>query len=399
MKILHQDRTTSIAAGSTLSGFSAANVQDDRPRNTWIGGATRVNETLTLTFQASASFPIQSFFLHGLLADECTWEIYNATTGGSVVDSGTLDLTVPLKSDIAGNPNTGNVYFFNQAQILRSAFVSLSSEITQSGRLVLSFSSNVGVQNLTISGSAVDSWIQDSYDGTYSYGRLLDSGSNAINIVENGRVYVGSYIAATQIPSDLSTSTTISADTLVQSPLTISDGVTLTIDDTFTLTITEEVVTGQVLTITGDGTGSGAIKVTGNLATAPVGQVYNPIRVGIARIGTCLDLPDPSQASTAMVDYSIRRGSPTGSYSFQQLGVGRRVAVVLTTTIEQKNNLEDFARGYRAKPVAVQWVEGMPTAFEEERRANFFGYLQGLPAINFINREFSQIQMTFEEVI
>lgn len=399
MRILHQDRATAITAGSTLTGFDIANVQDDQPRNTWIAGATRVGETVTITLNASASYPIQSFFLHGLLADECTWELYNATTGGSVIDSGTLDLDPPFKSDLSGNPNTGNVYFFNQAQILRSIFVNFTTELTQAGRLVLTFSSNVSVQNQTISGAQVASWIKDSDDGTYSYGRLLDSGASAINIVENGRINVGSYIAAPQINSDVTSDVTVNADLLAQSPVTISDNVTLTIDDTYTLTITEAIVTGQILTITGDGTGTGAIKLDGVLPTGAIATVYNPIRLGIARVGSCLELPNPQSASTAMVDYSTRRQTSTGSYTFQQLGVGRRVSITMVTTTAQKNLIEDFARGYRAKPFAVQWLDSMPTGFEEEYRANLFGYLPNLPALNIINREISAVQLTFEEVI
>lgn len=399
MKFLSQDRTTSVSAGSTLSGFSASNVTDDRPRNAWIGGTTRVNETFTLVFDATPTYPIDAFFLHGFLADEATWEVYNATSGGSVVDSGTLDTSFPLESNIGQNPNTGNVYFNNQTQLLRSYFIQLDTPLAQDGRLVLTMTANEAVQNLTISGEVVASWAKDSDDGTYSYGRLLDSGASAINVVENGRIFVGSFLTSTTISSNITTDTTISSDSTAISPLTVYDGVTLTVADTYTLTVSEGATSGQILSITGDGTATGAIQLDGVIESAPVGQVYNPLRIGVARGGSCLDLPNPQAASWNLVDYSIRRPGPTGGYSNQPKGVARVVNLSLMLTNEQRKGLEDLYRGYRSKPIALQWVEGMPTDFEEETRANVFGFFVNPPTFNQINRTHCSASFTIQEVI
>lgn len=398
MKLLYQDRTTSVSAGATLTGFSADNVKDDRPRNAWIG-ATRVNNTFTLVFNASANYPIDAFFLHGLLADEVTWQVYDATTGGSVVESGTLDTAFPLQSDIGQNANTGNVYFNNQTQLLRSYHVQLASPVTQAGRLVLTMSANEAVQNETISGAVVSSWIKDSDDGTYSYGRLLDSGATAINIIENGRIFVGSYLAATAIDSNVTTDTTISADVSAITPLEVFDNVTLTIADTYTLTITENVTSGQIVSITGDGTASGAIQLEDVIESGDVAQVYNPIRLGIARAGKVLDLPNPQSASWQVVDYSIRRPGPTGGYSNQPKGVARVLNLSLILTNAQRKDLEDLYRAYRSKPIPVQWIEDMPSDFEEETRANVFGFFVNPPAFNQLNRTHCTAQLTLQEVI
>lgn len=398
MKILHQDRTTSVSAGSTLTGFSASNVQDDRPRNPWIG-ATRVNDTLTLVFNASANFPAEAFFLHGLLADEATWQLYNATSGGSVVESGTLDTSFPLSSDLGQNANTGNYYFNNQAHLLRSYFIQFSTALTQSGRLVLTLTSNEAVQNETISGTAVDSWIKDSDDGTYSYGRLLDSGASAINVIENGRIFVGSFITAETISSNITTNTTVSADASVISPLTVYDNITLTIADTYTLTVTETATSGQIVSITGDGTASGSIQLSGVVETGDVAQVYNPLRIGVARIGSMLDLPNPQSATSTLVDYSTKRPGPTGGYSQQPRGVGRNIQLNCIMTTAERQALEDFVRGYRSKPVPIQWLEDMPSGFEEETRANLFGYLANPPIVNFLNRTHCQVGFSIQEVI
>lgn len=398
MKLLYQDRTTSVSAGTTLTGFSAENIRDDRPRNAWIG-AQRGGDTVTVVFNASPTYPIDCFFLHGLLADEATWQVYDATTGGSVVESGTLDTTFPLESNIGQNANTGNVYFNNQTHLLRSYLLQLATPLEQSGRLVLTMSSNEPVQDQTISGAVVASWVKDSDDGTYSYGRLLDSGASAINIIENGRIYVGSFLSSTTIPQDFTTDYTISADVSSLSPVTVYDAVTLTIADGFTFTVTETATSGQILSITGDGTATGAIQLEGVIESGDVAQVYNPLRLGIARAGKVLDLPNPQAASWQVVDYSIRRPGPTGGYSNQPKGVARVITLSLMLTNSQRNDLEDLYRAYRSKPIPVQWIEDMPTDFEEETRANLFGFFVNPPAFNQLNRTHCTAQFTLQEVI
>ena len=101
MKVLSEDRTTSVAGGTALSGFPASNVENDRPRKPWISTA-QSGETFTISLDASASYPIEAFFLYGIEADSCAWTLKNQA--GSTVDSGTLDMNYPLESDLSGNP-------------------------------------------------------------------------------------------------------------------------------------------------------------------------------------------------------------------------------------------------------------------------------------------------------
>mgnify|MGYP001358752329 CR=1 FL=1 len=122
MKILDQDRTSSVAGGTTLSGFPATNVENDRPRQPWIS-TTQSSETFTISLDCDAQNPAQALFLHGLMADSCTWVLKN--NGGSTVDSGTLDMSYPAESNQSGNPNSLNTYFVNQAHLRRSFFVVL----------------------------------------------------------------------------------------------------------------------------------------------------------------------------------------------------------------------------------------------------------------------------------
>ena len=65
--LLNEDRTSSVSAGTALTGFPATNVENDRPRKPWIS-TTQSSETFTISLNASTGNPVQAMFLHGLLA-------------------------------------------------------------------------------------------------------------------------------------------------------------------------------------------------------------------------------------------------------------------------------------------------------------------------------------------
>ena len=136
-----------MSAGSAFSGFSADNVKNDRPRKPWIS-TTQASETFTISLNASSGYPVQAMFLHGLLADSCTWALKN--NAGSTVDSGTLDCSFPAESNLSGNPNNMHVSFVNQAHLLRSFFVVFDTTVTDNGSVVLTLttSQNMGRQTL-----------------------------------------------------------------------------------------------------------------------------------------------------------------------------------------------------------------------------------------------------------
>ena len=76
MKILDQDRTSSVSAGSTLTGFPASNVENDRPRQPYIS-TTQSGETFTISLDCDTDNPAQALFLHGLMADSVSWALKN----------------------------------------------------------------------------------------------------------------------------------------------------------------------------------------------------------------------------------------------------------------------------------------------------------------------------------
>jgi hypothetical protein len=393
MKILNEDRTSAVAGGTALSGFPASNVENDRPRKPWIS-TTTTSETFTISLNASVGYPVQAMFLHGLLCDSATWVLKNQS--GATVDSGTLDCAFPAESDLSGNPNNMNVYFVNQAHLMRSFFVVFDTTVTDNGSVVLTMTTSQNMGSANIEGNSVASWVRDGTDA----GRLLDSSGDAINIQNHGRIFVGSHIVALATANPVTTDTTISTNTLATSPFQINASNTVTINGGVTVTVTDDPTSAQITSITGDGTASSGIGLSSDLATIGIAQVYNPIRIGIARAGKTIDLPTPApNMSFHYKDYSVRRRQPTGGYSYQQRPIAREVQGTSVLTTAQAQSLQNFYRGYRSKPVPVLFVEGMPTVFEEEEKGNLFGYFQQPPQFSFINRDYQNVSFSLCEVI
>ena len=393
MKILDQDRTSSVAGGTTLSGFPATNVENDRPRQPWIS-TTQSAETFTISLDCDIDNPAQALFLHGIMADSCTWVLKN--NGGSTVDSGTLDMAYPAESNQSGNPNSLNTYFVNQAHLRRSFFVVFDTPVTDDGSVVLTMTTNQNMGDANVDGSSVASWVRD---GTKA-GRLLDSGGSAINTVTNGRILVGSHVVALEIANPLNADTTVSSNTIASSAFVINASNTLTINSGITLTVSTSPTSAQITSITGDGTASSAIALSADLATASIAQVYNPIRIAVARVGKCQDLPTPRPGvSFGYNDYSVRRPQPTGGYSQTPRPIGRKVSGSSVLTTAQAQSMQNFYRAYRSKPVPVLFVEGMPSGFEEEEKGNLFAYFTFPPEFTFLNRNYQEVSFNLTEVI
>ena len=189
MKILDEDRTSALTAGTTLSGFPASNVENDRPRQVWIS-TTQSAETFTISLTCDTNNPAQALFLHGLVADSCSWVLKNEA--GSTVESGSLDMDFPAESNLSGNPNNLNNYFVNQAHLRRSYFVVFDTPVADNGSVVLTLTTNQNMGSANVDGNAVASWVRDAD----SAGRLLDSAGDPINIITNGRIFVGSHVVA-----------------------------------------------------------------------------------------------------------------------------------------------------------------------------------------------------------
>ena len=96
MKIIQDDRTTSITASTPFSStnYPISNVQDDKVSSRYIAdtsGGTN-SATITVNLTGTSSAPFEGFFVAGLMADSYTWSFQNAN-GSTVHESGTLTTT------------------------------------------------------------------------------------------------------------------------------------------------------------------------------------------------------------------------------------------------------------------------------------------------------------------
>jgi hypothetical protein len=396
MKILHDDRTTSITATTpfSASNFPIANVQNDKLNSRYIPSAAIGGTTATITanFDGSASNKVQAFFVAGLMADSATYSFQNAA-GDSVHETGTLTTADLVNSDIGGNKNTLNNYFVGQDNYTLSQFIIFENPQSADCRLVVTLTTSTDRKSQTSNGEAIASWEKTAS----TTGRFLDSGGTAVNLRDHGRVLVGSQvvIGGESIASIVATNTTISANSVAVSPLTINTSITLSINVSISVTIVSSFP--QISSYTGSGTATGSVTLSEDLNTQAVTSIINPIRVGIFRGGSVLDIPNPQIGfSNSLIDYSTRRRLTNGGYQYKQFNIGKSVGLSFVLTNAQSRTFEDFVRAYRSKPFAGLFLADMTSAEEPTTRYSGFYYLQNAPETSFdIDKTASNVSTSF----
>ena len=189
MKILHDDRTTTITATAPFSSnFPISNVQDDKINSRYIPSAEfhGTNATITANFDGSSNNKVESFFV----ADTATYSFQNAN-GSSVIETGTLKTADLVNSDIAGNSNTLNNYWVGQDNYTLSQFVILDNPQSADCRLVITLQTGTDRKSQTSNGVAIASWQQGA---DLKHGRFLDATGAVVNLRDHGRAIVGSQI-------------------------------------------------------------------------------------------------------------------------------------------------------------------------------------------------------------
>jgi len=395
MKILHDDRTSSITATTpfSASNFPIGNVQNDKINSRYIPSAAIGGTTATITanFSGSSSNKVEAFFVAGLMADLATYSFQNSD-GSTVHETGTLTTADVVNSDLPGNKNTLNNYFVGQDNHTFSQFIVFDNPQSADCRLVFTLTTSTDRKSQTSNSEAIASW-----DKTASTtGRFLDSDGAAVNLRDHGRVLVGSQIAigGVSISSVIATNTTISANSVAVSPLIINTSITLSIN----VSISVSIVTSfpQISSYTGSGTAAGSVTLSEDLTTQTVTSLINPIRMGIFRAGSVLDMPNPQIGfSNSLVDYSTRRRLTNGGYQYKQFNIGKSVGLFFIMTNSKFREFEDFYRAYRSKPFAGLFMADMPAAHEPTTRYSGFYYLQNAPQSTFdIDKTASNISIS-----
>ena len=379
MKILHDDRTTSITATDPFSAnFPISNVQDDKINSRYIPSAEFHGTTATVTanFDGSSTKKVQAFFIAGIMSDNATYSFQNAN-GSTVFETGTLTTADIVNSDIASNKNTLNNYWVGQDNYSLSQFVIFENPQSADCRLVLTLETGVDRKSQTSNGVAIASWQQGA---DLTHGRFLDASGNAVNLRQHGRALVGSQILTNgeSFTSNATQDTTLSVDSVSVSPLSISAGVTVTIAESKVLTIVIQFP--QISAYTGSGTAVGSVTISSSLASKVVTGLINPIRLGIFRGGSVLEMPNPQIGlENPMIDYSTRRRLTNGGYQYKQFNVGKSVSLSFILTNLELIQFENFVRAYRSKPFSALFLDDMATAQEPSTRYSGFYYLQEAP--------------------
>lgn len=396
MKILTDDRVSSIAvSGGALGTHTTDLMQNDRPRQAFI--STSISETLTFQLSADSTHPVDGFFIHGGLFDSGGWSLQE--TNGTEIESGTLTADYAGESNLASNPNTKNIFFTGTSNLLYSEFISFTTQQTTNRQLVLQLSTSTDRRNSNAEGNAINSWAKD----TGTTGRFLDSDSNAVNIIEHSFVFIGSHIkvSGAVVIQTTTSDVNITENSIALSPFTVSSGDTVTVNSPYTFLISNA-LTAQITNIVGDGTTTGAITVDVDVTTLDVGELVNPVKLGIMRCGTFLDMPNPrfDSVTRKIQDYSIKRRTRNGGLTYTLRNAGQSISMNTIATTAQAENFEDHAKVYRSKPFPVLWAEDMLSDQDEGTRYSGFFFFSNAPSFTLFKRgNYQSIDFELTEVV
>jgi len=392
MQILQDDLISAVSSSAShLSAtYPIGNVQDDIPSLPYICNATSCTITLTV------SSGMQALFLSGLQADSATVQLVTATD-----DSGQIDInTTPYSSlsELATgtsqriSPEWFSFTVATAANTISSPYAGgtiseytqgpttlvLAGNLTLAADLVLTDSANsiqristgaaLGAATVTltlttstdrkdspVSGNAIYQWDQSSGVA----GRFEDSAGAAINLNNFANVMIGSIV-------------TISGTDY------------------------------QVAKIIGDGTGASDVELSSAASDATVSAIKHPIKLGIARAGSVLNIENPQLGlSRNFTDYSIRRPLMNGGYSETQRNVCKGFNVSAMLSDSNVQNFEGFYRAFRSKPFPAIIAEGFDSGRNENTRMAGFYYLRSAPSMSYATHSgsFTQTEFQIHEVI
>ena len=388
MQILQDDLISAVSSSAShLSAtYPVGNVQDDIPSLPYICNATTCTITLTV---ASG---MQALFLSGLQADSATVQLVTATD-----DSGQIDINTTPYSSLAElatgssqriSPEWFSFTVATAANTISSPYAGgtiseytqgpttlvLEGNLTLAADLVLTDSANSIQRSSTgsaltaatvtlklttstdrkdspVSGNAIYQWDQEAAGVA---GRFEDSAGAAINLNDFANVMIGSIV-------------TISGTDY------------------------------QVTKIVGDGTGVGDVELSSAASDATVSAIKHPIKLGIARAGSVLNIENPQLGlSRNFTDYSVRRPLLNGGYSETQRNICKGFDVSAMLSDSNAQNFEGFYRAFRSRPFPAIIAEGFDSARNENTRMAGFYYLRSAPSMAYATHSGSTTQTQFQ---
>ena len=399
MQILQDDLVYSLSESTTASHMSSTydliNVINDDPNLPFICNSD------SCVIEVGVSAGMQALFVWGLQADDAWVEVQ--TSAGE--DGYNNENTTPysLLIELANRtrhripPEWFNFTIKNSGlSILPASYsggtitdtltgapgtVTLSGDLTLGGMLVMGLEdgenyisntdtgtalgactirinlvTSTNVQNSPVSGNNIHQW--DSASGSTT-GRFEDSSGDAININSFGNIMIGSIV---------------------------------------TIASTDY----QVIKIVGDGTGTTDITLSGSPADGAITSIKHPIKMGILRAGSILNVENPMIGmAQAFDDYSIRRALVNGGY----VQIPRNIAKIFNASInmsdENARDFEGFYYAFRSKPFACLLTQDMPDSTNSKIRNSGFFFIPDPPQISYSSHQGSRsnVQVSFREVL
>ena len=387
MQILQDDLISAVSSSAShLSAtYPIGNVQDDIPSLPYICNATSCTITLTV------SSGMQALFLSGLQADSATVQLVTATDDSGQISINTtpysslaelatgssqrispewFSFTVATAANTISSPYAGGTiseYTQGPATLVLEGNLTLAADLVltdsansiqristgdalTAATVTLTLTTSIDRKDSRVSGNAIYQWDQSSGVA----GRFEDSAGAAINLNNFANVMIGSIctIGGTDY---------------------------------------------QVTKIIGDGTGASDVELSSAASDATVSAIKHPIKLGIARAGSVLNIENPQLGlSRTFTDYSVRRPLLNGGYSETQRNVCKGFDVSAMLSDSNAQNFEGFYRAFRSKPFPAIIAEGFDSARNENTRMAGFYYLRSAPSMAYATHSGSYTQTEFQ---
>jgi len=387
MQILQDDLISAVvSSASHLSAtYPIGNVQDDIPSLPYICNATSCTITLTV------SSGMQALFLSGIQADSATVQLVTSTD-----DSGQININTTPYSSLAelatGSSQRISPEWFSFTVATAAATISSPyaggtiSEYTQ------------GPTTLVLEGNL-----------TLAADLVLTDSANSIQRISSGAALTAATVTLTLTTSTDHKDSPVTGNAIylwdqssgVAGRFEDSSGAAINLNDFANVMIGSICTIGgtdyQVAKIIGDGTGASDVELSGSASDATVSAIKHPIKLGIARAGSVLNIENPQLGlSRTFTDYSVRRPLLNGGYSETQRNVckGFNVSAMLSDTNAQ--NFEGFYRAFRSKPFPAIIAEGFDSGRNENTRMAGFYYLRSAPSMAYATHSGSATQTEFQ---
>ena len=337
MQIIESNLISSVSSSEgNLDSFPIANISTDIPSQEYICDATSC--TITINIDSG----MKGFFISGLMADSASMGISISGASGTITVS--TDDYSDIKELAIGQEIRISPEYFNFEVDGSSITRATSPNTLTAATVTLSLTTSTDLKNTPASANtnAIYQWDHDSV----GFGRFEDSSGNAVNLNDFANVLVGSIITR---GSDYQVSKII-GDGTATNAVQLADLSATTITSPFSGTISVDSFGPTTLEINGDVTLAANLTLSDYAGTPPadgtVTAIKNPIKLGIARAGSVLDVENPQQGfSQSFTDYSIKRTINDGGYDQTQRNTTKNFDAQIPMT---DANAQSFISFYRA---------------------------------------------------